>query len=252
MGKKGGSKHLKRKPAPVVWSVERKKFAWIGKPSAGPHRAAKCITLTLGLRDALGLAKTAREAKTIIARGKVLVNGKIRRDKSYPAGPMDVITFPESNSSYRVLPSPKGLKLHPIDDDEAHFKLCKIEHKTSAKNGHVQLALHDGTNILVRVADSKKPVEDVYNTTDTLKIGFEERNILGRARLAKGVPVLLIGGKNVGKYGKVFEIEEVTGQKRRERLVTIEDGNGNRLQTTLNFVFVIGETEPYISLPEAK
>jgi small subunit ribosomal protein S4e len=104
----------------------------------------------------------------------------------------------------------------------------------------------------VRAADSRKPVEDVYNTTDTLKIGLEERNILSRAKLAKGAPVLLVGGKNVGRYGKVLEIEESAGQKSRERLVTVEDRDGNRFQTTLNFVFVVGETEPYISLPEAK
>jgi small subunit ribosomal protein S4e len=150
------------------------------------------------------------------------------------------------------LPSPKGLKLYPIEKEEARFKLCKIEDKTSEKNGHVQLGLHDGTNILIRVADSGKPVEDVYHTSDTLKIGLEERNILGHARLARGVPVLLVGGKNVGKCGKVLEIEESTGQKRREQLVTVEDKNGNRFQTILNFVFVVGETEPYISLPEAK
>ena len=252
MGKKGGSRHLKRKPAPVVWAIERKKYTWIGKPSAGPHETAKCITLTLSLRDMLGLAKTAKEAETIVAQGKVYVDGKIRRDKLYPAGLMDVVAIPESNSSYRVLPSPTGLKLHPIENEEARFKLCKIEDKTSTKNGHVQLDLHDGTNILIRVADSRKPVEDVYHTSDTVKIGLEERNILSHAKLAKGVPVLLVGGKNVGKYGRVLEIEESTGQKRREQLVTIEDKNGNRFQTTLNFVFVVGETEPYISLPEAK
>ena len=249
MGKKGGSRHLKRKPSPVVWAIERKKYTWIGKPSAGPHETGKCVTLTLSLRDILGLAKTAKEAETIVAQGKVYVDGKVRRDKSYPAGLMDVIAIPESNSSYRVLPSPKGLKLHPIEKEEARFKLCRIEDKSSLKNGHVQVGLHDGTNVLIRVADSAKPVEDMYHTLDTLKIGLEERSILGYAKLAKGVPVLLVGGKNVGKYGKVLEIVESTGQKRREQLVTVEDKNGNRFQTILNFVFVVGETEPYISLP---
>ena len=252
MGKKGGIRHLKRKPAPVVWAVERKKYNWIGKPSPGPHQTAECITLTLSLRNLLKVAKTAKEAKKIVAQDKVYVDGKIRRDEFYPAGLMDVITIPESNSSYRVLPSPKGLTLHPIEKEEANFKLCRIEDKTTVKNGHVQLDLHDGTNILIRAADPKKPVEDVYHTLDTLKIGLQERNITSTAKLAKGVPVLLIGGKNVGKYGKIVEIEESKGQKRRAQLVTVEDKNGNRFQTTMNFVFVVGETEPYISLPEAK
>jgi small subunit ribosomal protein S4e len=252
LGKKGGIRHLKRKPAPVVWAVERKKYNWIGKPSPGPHEIAQCITLTLSLRDILGLAKTAKEAKIIVAQGKVYVDGKIRRDESYPAGLMDVITIPENNSSYRVLPSSKGLTLHQIEKEEANFKLCRIEDKTIVKDGHIQLDLHDGTNLLIRVADAKKPIEDVYHTLDTLKIGLQERNIINTAKLAKNVPVLLVGGKNVGKYGKIVEIEERTDQKRRAQLVTVEDKSGNRFQTTMNFVFLVGETEPYISLPEAR
>lgn len=252
MGKKGGIRHLKRKPAPRVWSIERKQYTWIGKPSAGPHRMDQCITLTLVLRDLLGVAKTAKEAKTIVSQGKVYVDGKIRRDESYPAGLMDVLTFPDSNRSYRVLPSPKGLILHPLEKEEASFKLCRIENKNVVKNGHIQLDLHDGTNILVRVADPKKPIEDVYPVLDTLKIGLAERDIQGRIKLAKDVPVLAVGGKNVGKHGKIIEIEESKGQKRRDLLVTVEDNKGSRFQTTMNFVFAVGETSPSISLPEVK
>jgi len=252
MGKKGGIKHLKRKPAPRVWSIERKQYTWIGKPSAGPHQTDQCVTLTLSLRDLLGVAKTAREAKTIVSQGKVQVDGKIRKDEYYPAGLMDVITLPDSNHSYRVLPSPKGLILHPIEKEEAGFKLCRIEEKNTIKNGHIQLDLHDGTNVLVRVADAKKPTEDTYHVLDTVKMGLKERDIQGYMKLAKDVPVLLVGGKNVGKHGKIVEIEESKGQKRRELLVTIEDKSGNRFQTTMNFVFAVGEAAPSISLPEVK
>ncbi|MDH5623940.1 MAG: 30S ribosomal protein S4e, partial [Candidatus Bathyarchaeota archaeon] len=69
-------------------------------------------------------------------------------------------------------------------------------------------------------------------------------------KLAIGAPAIIIGGKNIGKYGKITAIEEKPGQKRRELLVTIEDKNGNQFQTVLNFVFVLGDTEPSISLPE--
>jgi small subunit ribosomal protein S4e len=212
----------------------------------------QCITLTLGLRDLLGVAKTAKEAKTIISQGKVYVDGKIRRDESYPAGLMDIVTLPDSNRSYRVLPSPKGLILHPIEKEEAGFKLCRIEDKSTVKNGHIQLDLHDGSNILVRVADPKKPTEDTYHVLDTVKVGLKERDIQSYIKLAKDVPVVLVGGKNVGKHGKIVEIEESKGQKRRELLVTVEDKNGNRFQTTMNFVFAVGEASPSISLPEVK
>jgi small subunit ribosomal protein S4e len=212
----------------------------------------QCVTITLGLRDLLGVAKTAKEAKTIVSQGKVYVDGKIRRDESYPAGLMDVITFPDSDRSYRVLPSPKGLILHSVEREEAGFKLCRIENKTTVKNGHIQLDLHDGTNMLIRVADSKKPTEDTFHVLDTLKIGLKESDIQGYIKLARGVPVLVVGGKNVGKHGKIVEIEEGKGQKRREQLVTVEDKNGNRFQTTISFVFAVGESSPLISLPEVK
>jgi len=251
MGKKGGIRHLKRKPAPRVWSIERKQYTWIGNPSAGPHRMDQCITLTMVLRDMIDVAKTAKEAKVIVSQDKVYIDGKIRRDEAYPAGLMDVLSFPDSNRSYRVLPSPKGLILHPIEKEEANFKLCRIENKTVVKSGHIQLDLHDGTNVLVRVADPKKPIEDAYHVLDTLKIGLE-RDIQGYIKLAKDAPVLVVGGKNVGKHGKIVEIEESKGKKRRDSLVTVEDKNGSRFQTTMNFVFAVGETSPSISLPEVK
>jgi small subunit ribosomal protein S4e len=252
MGKKGGMKHLKRKPAPKTWAVERKKYTWIVKPSPGPHPTDQCLPLTLILRDLLKFAKTAKEAKTIVAQEKVYVDGKIRRDDSYPAGLMDVVTLPDANSSYRVLPSPKGLVLHPIKKEESSFKLCRIENKTTVKNGQVQLNLHDGSSILVRVTDPKNPAEATYRTLDTLKIGLPKREIIDYIKLDKGAQVLLVGGKNMGKCGKIVELEERKGQKRREQLATIEDNKGDRFQTTLYMVFVIGETEPAISLPEVK
>jgi small subunit ribosomal protein S4e len=252
MGKKGGLKHLKRKPAPRVWAVERKKYTWIVKPSPGPHPIAQCLPLTLILRDFLKLAKTAKEAEKIVAQEKVYVDGKIRRDASYPAGIMDVITLPEAERSYRVLPSQKGLILHPIEKDEASFKLCRIENKTTVENANVQLNLHDGTSILVHVADPKNPSEDTYRTLGTLKINPKTKEILGYIKLVKGAPVLLIGGKNVGKHGRIIELEEREGQKRRSQLATMEDKNGNHFQTTVNMVFVVGETEPFVSLPEVK
>uniref|UniRef100_A0A804MGY2 40S ribosomal protein S4 n=1 Tax=Zea mays TaxID=4577 RepID=A0A804MGY2_MAIZE len=35
----------------------------------------------------------------------VLVDGKVRTDKTYPAGFMDVISTPKTNKNYRLLPS---------------------------------------------------------------------------------------------------------------------------------------------------
>ena len=153
MGKKGGKRHLKRKPAPKIWPIPRKKFVWAVRPTPGPHPMSRCLPLALILRDILGYAKTRVEAKKIIAQGKVIVDGKVRKEELYPAGLMEVVEIPEVEKIFRILPSKKGLILHPIPKDEATFKLCRIENKTTVDGGHIQLNLHDGSNILVKVAD---------------------------------------------------------------------------------------------------
>ena len=250
MGKKGGKKHLKRKPAPRFWPIHRKELVWTVKPRPGPHSISDCIPLMLIIRDILGLAETRKEAKTIISQGKVRVDGKMRRDEGFPIGLMDVISIPAIEKAYRVLPSEKGLILHSIDADEAEFKLCRIENKSIVKGGHVQLNLHEGRSVLVQLDDPKNPEEDVYRTLDVLKMSIPSQEILEHTTLAEGVPAIIFGGKNVGRHGNIVAFEERSGQKRRNLLTTIEDKDGNRFQTTINLVFAVGDKKPWISLPE--
>lgn len=250
MGRKGEKKHLKRKPAPKIWPIHRKEAVWTVKLKPGPHPLSRCIPLSLIVRDILHFAKTGKEAKAIISQEKIKVNGKFQREERFPVGLMDVISIPDAKKMFRVFPSGKGLFLHPIEPNEAEFKLCRIEDKTVVKGGHTQLNLHDGTSLLIRVSDPKKPEEDVYQTLDTLKLSIPDRAPLGRMKLTVGSPAIILEGKNIGKYGKITAIEEKPSQKRKNLLVTIQDKNGNQFQTILNFIFVLGDTEPSISLPE--
>jgi small subunit ribosomal protein S4e len=250
VGKKGGKKHLKRKPAPKFWPIHRKEAIWIVKPKPGPHSLSRCIPLALVVRDILKLAKTRKEAKTIVSQGKIKVNGKVQREELFPVGLMDVISIPEIEKTYRILPSEKGLFLHPIGADEANFRLCRIEDKSVVRGGDIQLNLHDETNILIQVGNPTKPEEDIYRTFETLKLSIPDHKVTGHIKLTVGASAILVGGKNIGKHGKITAIEEKPNQKRKNLLVTIEDKTGNRFQTTLNFVFVLGDKEPSISLPE--
>ena len=251
MGKKGQSSGLKRKPAPRFWQIHRKEFTWVVKPTSGPHLLEKCMPLALMLRDTLRLADTRKEAKTIVSQGKVYVDGKTRTKDDFPIGLLDVISIPDIGKSFCVLPSYKGLILKEINGEEAKFKLCRIENKTVVKNGQVQLHLHDGSNILLKIADLKNPQEDVYDTLDTVKISLPEKQILEHIRLKEKDFIIITGGKNIGNWGKAVEIEKAEGKKRRNALVTVENEKGNRFQTTLNFVFAIGEAQPLITLTEA-
>lgn len=252
MGRKGGRRSLKRKPAPRFWPIHRKETVWVVKPSPGPHPISHCLPLTLVLRDMLGIAKTRKEVKTIISEEKVMIDGRVQREELFPTGLMDVMSISDIGKTYRVLPSKKGLILHPVEKDEAGFKLCRIEKKSVVSGGHVQLNLHDGRNVLIRVKDPQKPEEDLYQTLDTVKVNLPEQQVVGHIKLTEGASALIVDGKNMGKHGKIVAIEKRARQKRRNSLATIEDEKGNRFQTTIDYVFAVGDTKPQISLPEVE
>jgi len=250
LGKKGKTARLKRKPAPAFWPIHRKELPWIVKPSSGPHSLKKCLPLAMILRDMLGVAQTRKEGKLILDQGKVLVDGKIRKQDDLPIGLMDIISIPDMDKYYRVMPSHKGLVLNPISKEESNIKLVRVEDKTTVHNG-VQIALHDGSNILVKVVDPKNPSEVSYETFDVLKITYPEKQIVQTLKTKEGNIAIITGGKNIGKQGKIVEIEKTVAKKRHQALVLIEDSKGTRYQTILDFIFSIGETEPLITSTEA-
>ena len=250
MGKKGKTARLKRKPAPAFWPIHRKELPWVVKPQSGSHSLEKCIPLTLVLRDMLGVAETRKEGKLILAQSKVLVDGKVRKRDESPVGLMDVISMPDAGKYYRVMPTHKGLVLASISKEESTFKLLRVESKSTVTNG-VQVAFHDGSVMLIKVADPKNPVEVPYETFDILKVTYPEKTINATFKTKEGNLAIITGGKNIGTTGKIVEIEKTEAKKRRQALVTIEDAKGARYQTIMDFVFTIGETAPMVNTLEA-
>jgi small subunit ribosomal protein S4e len=251
LGKKGKVGRLKRKPAPRFWPIHRKEAVWIVRPSSGPHSLEKCLPLSVVLRDILEVAETRKEAKKAITQGKVYVDGRVRRKDDFPVGLMDVISMPDLNQYYRVLPSHKGLFLNPISKEEASFKLMRVEDTTIVKNGKSQVALHDGTNILAKAENPEASSGVDYETFATLKVGLPEKQVLDQIKTKQGNIAIITGGKNIGKQGKIVEIEKTVAKKRRNALIVVEDEKGNHYQTILDFVFSIGGADSLISLPEA-
>jgi small subunit ribosomal protein S4e len=250
LGTKGKTGRLKRKPAPRFWPIPRKQFTWVVKPSSGPHSLKNCLPLSLVIRDILGLAKTRKEAKKIVTQGKVFVDGKIRKKDDFPVGLMDVISFPVMNKFYRIVSSHKGIFVNPIDDEEAKFKLFRVENKTILKNKNIQISFHDGSTILFKSDDPQNLPEVNYETFDVLKLNLPEKEFVEKLQTKKGNFAIITGGKNIGKNGRIVEIEKTVGKKRRIALVMIEDNLKNRYQTIMDFIFVIGKTKSQISLPE--
>ena len=249
MGKMGGRRHLTRFAAPAFWPILKKEYHWVVKPSPGPHPLERSLPLLIIVREILGLAKTSREARKIIAEGHIKVDGRVRRNYKYPVGLMDVLEITKLDKWFRIIPYPvKFFKLHEISKDEAKYKLVRIENKTTVKGGHIQLNLHDGRNILIRVSDPTNPEEDVYETFDTLKITVPEQDIIGHYKFEEGAIAIVVDGRNVGRVGRIVGITKM--MKKRMNIVTLEDKNGNKFQTIQDYIFVIGKENPEISLPE--
>jgi len=242
MARRGQKRHLKRLPAPRHWPIKRKEAKFTTRVVPGPHPKEHSLTLALVLREILGYAENMREVKAILSSGQIKVDGVIRKNPRFPVGLMDVIEIITSGERFRLLPKLKGgLRLVNVDEAEAGFKLCRIEKKSMVKGGKVQLGLHDGRTIL---AESEKAAE--YSTLDTLKIGIPKQKLMKTINLDKGVYAIVTRGKNIGIEGKVLEIEKRIGT--HASTVTIQDSEGNRFQTALDYVFAVGKTKSEVSL----
>jgi len=245
----GSRRHLKSLAAPAFWPILRKEQKWVVKPSPGPHSLSRCLPLLLIVRNILGYAKTSREARKLIAEGHFKIDGRVRRNYKYPVGVMDVIEIVDTGETYRVIPVPtKVLGLIEIDREESQYKLCRIENKTTVKGGNIQLNLHDGRNVLIKVSDPSNPSEDQYKTLGSLQLAIPRQEIINYIPLQNGVIAIITGGRNVGRVGRVVSIRK--GIRRYRSIVTLEDRHGNRFQTSLDYVFPIGMDEPMIRLPE--
>ncbi len=249
MARMGGQRRLKSLAAPKFWPIMRKVHKWAVKPRPGPHRMEYSLPLLLIVRNVLGYALTAREARKLIAEGHFKVDGRVRKDYKFPVGFMDVLEVVDTGETYRFIPYPgKVFKLHPISKEEAGFKPLRIENKTTVKGGHIQLNLYGGRNLLVRVKDPRNPEEDKYKTMGTLVVTVPEQKIVDYIPFKEGNLAIIVGGRNVGRVGVIKEVQRGWGRKRS--LVTLEDATGNLFQTSLDYVYVIGVEKPVISLPE--
>ncbi len=246
MAKRGGTRHLKRHAAPRSWPIVRKGYTWVVKPSPGPHPKERSIPLLILIRDVLKLAETAREARKIIKARKVLVDKRVITDHRFPVGFMDVVEFPDLGKFYRITMNRKG-EVVPIeiDEKESFYKLVKIMDKTTVKGGNIQLNLHDGRNILVKVSDPTNPKEDVYKTKDVLLIEIPSQKIVSHIKYEPGKLAFLIGGNHVGELAKIKGIREYKGPWPNR---TVLESNGESFETVEDYVFVVGEEEPVLKV----
>ena len=90
-------------PPPAAYAVlpparcpRRRRRLQAPKPSSGPHKTRECLPLILLLRNRLKYALTGKEVTSILMQRLVEVDGKVRTDKTYPVGFMDVVDIPKT------------------------------------------------------------------------------------------------------------------------------------------------------------
>ncbi|MCX6694930.1 MAG: 30S ribosomal protein S4e [Candidatus Altiarchaeota archaeon] len=196
----------------------------------GPHKKVDSIPLVRIIRDFLGYADNAKEAKRIIHNGKVLVNKRPVRDHKFGVGLMDVIEIPETKDHYVVLKSIKGLKVKKVNESESKKKLCRIVDKKVVNGGKVQYNLHDGSNVL---SDKK------FKVGDTLVLELPSMKITESIEYAKGCTVVIVNGRHTGAAGTIDEITE--GTKSRKSLTKVGD-----IKTLTEYVFAVGKHKELI------
>lgn len=219
--------------------MSRKKKKWAITTSPGPHSSEESLPLLASLRESLGIARNKKEAKDILTQGEVKVDGRVRRKLDYPIGLMDVLEIPKTGEAWRVLRDKKGyFHFHKIDEEELGFKLTKVTEKSQFKGGKLQISLHDGKTIVGEFED--------IEIGDTLKISLPDLDFQDHFSLEKGNLALITGGSNVGEKGKIKDITEVESSSPNQFVIETED---REFQSPEDYVFVIGEKESEISLP---
>ncbi len=186
----------------------------------------------------LRVCDTAREARAILGSRTVEIDGRVVTNPKLGVGIMDVLALKATKEQYRMLVDTLGrLHLLPIDAEQAQWKLCRVENKTTLKGGKIQLNLHDGRNVLL--------AKNAYATGTTLKLGVPKQQVMEAYPLEPGAAALLISGQHVGEIGHVERVEATRNP--RANVVHFKEG----FSTNVDKVFVIGRESPAIAVVEA-
>lgn len=229
--------HQKRLSSSKVLSIPKKQHKWVTRSAPGPHAKDESLPLLVAVRDNLGLCDTAQEARRIIGNREVAVDMQLTRDFKRPLGLMDTISIAKAKAYYRVLLDHKGrLRLVPIDEKDAKWKIVRIENKTILKGGKIQLNCHDGRNLLI--------VKDTFKTGDGLKLELPDQKILAHYPLVKGAVAMVVHGAHTGEMSTVTQRTPTRGSA--EDLIMFADG----FSTVRANVFIVGSERAEVTVPE--
>ncbi len=230
MAKRGRKGHTKRIAVSKVVPIHDKKGKeWIANTNPGPHGKKKSMPLVVLLREVLGVSDNSKEVKIILMDRKVLVDGEARSDLKFPVGFMDIISMPAADAYYKMGVKRGKLVPEKIDKEAAAVKLLKVTGKSTLKGNKVNVALHDGRNIL---ADNNVKVGD------SIEFNLAGKKIAKLLKFGKGAKCIITDGKHSGANVTVEEIFPNNEGRSAEALVSSGDES---FRTLADYLFVVGE-----------
>ncbi|MFP3166200.1 MAG: hypothetical protein RXR36_02780 [Nitrososphaeria archaeon] len=238
MAKKGASTVRKREVLPPFYEAPKKKYVFATNAGPGPHPKWLSYDPVTLLRDVLGYARTAWEAKKGLKMGMLRVNNKIVKDHQFPIGLFDVINIKDTEIYYRLVPS-NGKELYPvqIDKQEKDLKIVKVVKKVKVKSGKVQYVGHDSSSYVLD--------DESIKTGDSLLVNLAENKVVDVFKLEKGNMGLVYRGRRVGIIGKIDEVIPST----YSRIATVRLVKGDETVTvTKDYIVVVGKEKPAIKL----
>jgi len=241
MGHQTRSKQLKRLNAPKHWFLSKMAGAYAPKPRNGPHSQANCIPLKIILRERLRYALCGKETQAITFQRLVKVDGKVRVNVKHPCGFMDVVQIEKTKDQFRLLFSmTRKFRLHRISDDEAGYKLCRVEKIVTLPRGMPVLYTHDRRPI--RFFDPK------IKERDTVRLEIPSGKIIDYIKFKVGNVSMVNVGSNVGRVGIILHNDvHPSGIS----FTHLKDAAGNEFTSRTRNVFCIGDGEkPWVSLPK--
>jgi small subunit ribosomal protein S4e len=192
-------KHLKTLTAKRTWDIERKATKYISRPFPGKHSLMYAHSLNDILKK-LDFSDTKKDSKNILKLNELFIDNVKVKEVRYNIGFMDVLSIPKEKLYFRVILTARG-KIEPIaiDEKQANLKILQIKGKHLVGKNKLQLACHDGRNVLTDNNDIK--------VNDSIVFDLAKKEIKKHLKLEVKSKILLIGGGNIGSFGEISKIE---------------------------------------------
>ncbi len=181
--------HLNRTELTRKIPVPRKGTKYVARALS---HVDESVPVVVAVRDILGFAKNAREVKIMIQDKMIKINGRPVKDYRESVKLFNIL---EAGKKYVLTVKPTGrFSFEETKDDS---RVAKVINKKILKNNKIQINLHDGSNAIY----SKK-----IKVGDSVRLD-KDNKITEVMPLEKGKKVFVFSGKNLGRSGKVKEID---------------------------------------------